>query len=135
MGVDINDIEKVVRTVLTNFTNMGIESCPKATFTRLTCTESTKLSEFQVAESLLKDYDSYCKIFHANGTWQFGKHDGTYDVVTDQGQTLTSGIKKVSSSYTKIQLSVLVDIFSEIEDSLLDTGKMFPIKPFHQQKI
>ena len=68
MGVDINDIEKVVRTVLTNFTNMGIESRPKVTFTRLTCTESTKLSELQVAESLLKDYDSSCKIFHTDGT-------------------------------------------------------------------
>ena len=69
------------------------------------------------------------------GTSQFGKHDGTYDVVTDQEQTLTAGIKKVSSSYTKIQLSVLIDILSEIEDSLLDTGKMFSIKHFHQQKI
>ena len=56
-------------------------------------------------------------------------------MVTDQGQTLTAGIKKVSSSYIKIQLSVLVHILSETEDSLLDTGKMFPIKPFHQQKI
>ena len=35
VGVGINNIEKVVRTVLTNFTNMDIECLPKATFARL----------------------------------------------------------------------------------------------------
>ena len=35
VGVGINNIEKVVRTVLTNFTNMNIECLPKATFARL----------------------------------------------------------------------------------------------------
>ena len=59
MGVGINNIEKAVRTVLTNFTNMDIECLPKATFARLMYTESRRLSQLQVAESLLKDYDKY----------------------------------------------------------------------------
>ena len=56
MGVGNNNIEKVVRNVLTNFTNMNIECLPKATFARLMYTESRRLSQLQVAESLLKDY-------------------------------------------------------------------------------
>ena len=59
MGGGINNIEKAVRTVLTNFTNMDIECLPKATFARLMYTESRRLSQLQVAESLLKDYDKY----------------------------------------------------------------------------
>ena len=74
MGVGINSIEKVVRTVLTNFTNMNIKRLTKATFARLMYTESRRLSQLQVAESLLKDYDSSCRTLHTNGTSKFGKH-------------------------------------------------------------
>ena len=52
MGVGINNIERFVRTVLTNFTNMNIECLPKATFARPMYTESRRLSQLQVAESL-----------------------------------------------------------------------------------
>ena len=48
MGVGINNIEKVVCTILTNFTNMNIECLPKATFARLMYTESTRLRQLQV---------------------------------------------------------------------------------------
>ena len=67
MGLGINNIEKVVSTVLTNFTNMNIECLPKATFARLIYTESRRISQLQVAESLLKDCNSSC-------TSKFSKH-------------------------------------------------------------
>ena len=86
-------------------------------------TESRRLSQLQVAESLLKDYDSSCRTLHTDGTSKFGKHYGTYDVVTDQGQTLIAGIREVSSGDTETQLNVLLDILSEIEESLLDAEK------------
>ena len=85
MGVGINNIKKVVRTVLTNFTNMDIECLPKATLARLMHTESRGLNKLQVAENLLEDYDSSCRTLHTDGTSKFGKHYGAYDVVTDQG--------------------------------------------------
>ena len=128
MGVDINNIEKVVRTALTDFTNMDTECLPKATFARLMYTESRRRSQLQVAESLLKDYGSSCRTLHTNGTLKFGKHYGTYDVVTDQGQTLTAVIREVSSGDTESQLNVLPDILSEIEESLQDTEKNVPNK-------
>ena len=81
-------------------------------------TESRRLSQLQVAEELLKDYEDSSRKLHTDGTSKFGKHYGTYDVVTDQGQTLTAGIREVSSGDTKTQLNVLIDIFSEIEESL-----------------
>ena len=93
-GVDINNIEKVVPTDLTNFTNMNIECLPKATLARLLYTESRRLRQLQVAESLFKDYDSSCRTLHTDGTSKFGKHYGTYDVVTDQGQTFNSWYKR-----------------------------------------
>ena len=123
MGVGINNFEKVVRTILTNFTNMIIECLSKATFPRLMYTESTRLSQLQVAESSLKDYDSSCRTLHTDGTSKFGKHYETYDVVTDQGQTSITGIREVSSDDTETQLNVCLDILSEIEESLQDTEK------------
>ena len=73
MGVGINNIKKVVRTVLTNFTNIDIECLPKATLARLMHTESRGLNKLQVAENLLKDYDSSCRTLHTDGTSKFGK--------------------------------------------------------------
>ena len=118
MGVGINNIEQVVHTVLTNFTNMNIECLPKGTFARLMYTESRRLSQLQVAEELLKDYENSSRTLHTDGTSKFGKHYGTYAVVTDQGQTLAAGIRELSSSDIKTQLNVLLYFFSEIEESL-----------------
>ena len=115
--------EKVVHTGLTNVTNMNIECLPKTTFARIMCTESRRPCQLQVAESLLKDYDSSCKTLHTDGTSKFGKHYGIYDVVTDQGQILIAGIREVLSCDTETKLNVLVDILSEIEESLQDTEK------------
>ena len=123
MGVGINNIEKVVRTVLTNFTNINIKCLTKATFVRFMYSESRRLSQLQVAESLLKDYDSSCRTLHTDCTSKFGKHYGTYDVATDQGQTLIAGIREVSSGDTETQLNVILDILSEIKESLQDTEK------------
>ena len=44
-------------------------------------------------------------------------------MVTDQGQTLIAGIREVSSGDTEAQLNVLLDILSEIKESLQDTEK------------
>ena len=44
-------------------------------------------------------------------------------MVTDQGQTLTAGIREVSLGDTETQFNVLLDILSEIEESLQDTEK------------
>ena len=118
MDVGINNTEQVLHTVLTNFTNLNIECLPEATFARLIYTESRGLSQLQVAEESLKDYENSSITLHVDGTSKFSKHYGTYDVVTDQGQTLTAGIREVSSGDTKTQLNVLIDIFSEIEESL-----------------
>ena len=126
MGVGINNIEHVVHTVLTNFTNMNIECLPKGTFARLMYTESRRLSQLQMAEELLKDYENSSRTLHTDGNSKFGKHYGTYDVLTDQGQTFTVGIREVSSGDTKTQLNLLIDIFSEIEESRQSSrGKCF----------
>ena len=66
MSVSVG-IEKVVSTVLTNFTNMDIECLPKATYARLMYTESRRPSQLQVVESLLKGYDSSCRTLHTDG--------------------------------------------------------------------
>ena len=71
-----------------------------------------------MTEELLKDYENSSRTLHTDGTSKFGKHYRTYDLVTDQGQTLTAGIREVSSGDAKTQLNVLLNIFSEIDKSL-----------------
>ena len=101
----------------------------KATFSRLIYTESRKLSQLQVAESLLttKNTDGYCRTLHTNGNSKFGKHYGTYGVVTDKKQNLMTDIREVFPSHNETQLDIL-DILSEIEESLRDTENIFSNK-------
>ena len=49
-------------------------------------------------------------------------------MVTDQGQTLTAGIREVSSGDIKTQLNVLLAIFSEIGESLQSSKENFSKK-------
>ena len=88
-------------------------------------TESRKLSQLQVAESLLrtKHTEGYCRTLHTDGNSKFGKHYGTHDVVTDKKQNLMTGIREVLPSHNETQLHILLDILSEIEESLRDTEK------------
>ena len=72
MGEDINNIEQVVHAVLTKFTNMNIECLPKATVAELMYTESRRLSQLQVAEELLMDYENSSRTLHTDGTFKFG---------------------------------------------------------------
>ena len=100
-GVVISNIEEVVHTVTTNFTNMNIECLSKAAFVKLMYTESQRLSQLQVAEESLKDYENLSTTLHTDSTSRFGKHYETNNVATDQGQTLIAGIREVSSGDTK----------------------------------
>ena len=63
MGVGINNIEQVVHTALTNFTNMNIECLLQVTLVRLMYTESRRLSQLQLAEELLKDYENSSRTY------------------------------------------------------------------------
>ena len=117
MGVGVNNVEAVIKTVLKNIGGLEAESLPKSTFSRLMFTEARRISQIQVAETLIENFTSACTTLHTDGTSKFGQHYGTY-VVLDSGQTLIAGIREVATGDTNTQLNVLLDIFKELEESL-----------------
>ena len=117
MGVGTNNVERVVRTVLKNFTKLDVESLPKATFSRLMFLEARRISQIHVAECLTDNFDSARNTLHTDGTSKFGKHYGTYDIVTDEGNVFLAGIREVAGGDTETQLQVLKDLLNEIDDS------------------
>jgi len=54
---------------------------------------------------------------HTDGTSKFGKHYGTYDIVTDEGDAYLAGIREVSGGDTETQLNVLKELLGELDDS------------------
>ena len=117
-NVSSDNVEAVIKSVLDNLTNLKVDCLPKSTFARLMFAESRRLSQLQIAESLISDYEKSCNSLQSDGTSKFGKHYETYHVVTGKGQYLTTGIREVSSGNTQTQLNVLIDIFKELEESL-----------------
>ena len=57
MGLGVNNVEPIINTVLENLTNLKVDCLPKTTFSRLIMdTESRRLSQLQLAETLLSDF-------------------------------------------------------------------------------
>jgi len=53
MGVGINNVENVVRTVIKNIAKMNVEFLPKPTFSRMMFLEARRLSQIQVCDTLI----------------------------------------------------------------------------------
>ena len=56
MGVGVNDVEKVIQSVLNNIAKLKVDSLPKSTFSRYMYLEARRLSQIHVAESLLEKF-------------------------------------------------------------------------------
>jgi len=67
---------------------------------------------------LLENFENSFNTLHTDGTSKFGKHYGTYDIVTRQGKVLVAGIREVASGDTDTQLSVLQSILKEVEEAV-----------------
>ena len=117
MGVGVNNVEKVVRAVLSNIAGINVDQLPKATFSRIMFTEARGLSQIQVAETLLQNYENDSRILHTDGTSKFGQHYGTYDIVGESGP-LVAGLRLMETGDTQTQMNVLNEILTDIESSM-----------------
>ena len=75
----------VIKSVLGYLTNLKVHYLPKSTFARLIFSESRRLSQLQITESLISDYKKSFNSLHSDGTSKFGEHYETYNVATGKG--------------------------------------------------
>lgn len=115
MGVGINNVEKIVRTVIENLMKLKVESLPKATFSRMMFLEARHLSQIQVCESII-DSDQL-NTLHSDGTSKFGQHYETYDMSLSSGKKLVLGMREVGAGNALSQFDCLKEIVSEICES------------------
>ena len=78
----------MILSVLKNIAKLSVDKLPKATFSRMMFLEARRLSQIHVAETVLTDYENRENTLHTDGTSKFGKHYGTYDIVTNNGEVL-----------------------------------------------
>ena len=69
MGVGVNNVEKVVQSVLANIAKVKVDCLPKPTFSRIMFSEARRLSQIQVAETLLEDFESSARTLHTDGIY------------------------------------------------------------------
>ena len=86
-------------------------------------TEPGKLSQLQIVESLISNYEKSCSTFNFDCTSNFEKHYQTFNVVTGKGQHLTAGVREVFSGNTETQLNVLINIFEKLEEFRIQLKK------------
>ena len=77
-GVGTNHVETVIKSVLDNPTNLEVHCPPKPTFSRLMFTDSRRLSQLQITESFISNYEKSCNTLHSDETSKFWKHYEAY---------------------------------------------------------
>ncbi|CAG2216054.1 unnamed protein product [Mytilus edulis] len=65
LNVGVNNVEKVVRTVLEKLGGLKVERLPKRTFSEIMLVEAKALAQMQAAEAMLT---SECNTLHTDGT-------------------------------------------------------------------
>ena len=75
----------VIKSASEYLTNLKVHYLPKSTCARLIFSESRRLSQLQITESLISDYKRSFNSLHSDGTSNFGEHYETYNVATGQG--------------------------------------------------
>ena len=80
-NVGVKNIEKVIRSVLSNMTGKSISRLPSKTTLCDMMIESLTVAQAQLAEKLTETEEDYFTI-HTNGTTKHGEHFGAFDVTT-----------------------------------------------------
>ena len=102
-----------------NIAKVTYESLPKSTFANQMFLESRRLSQIQVAEKLVENHETSNRTLHSDGTTKVGRKYGVYDILSDDGTSLVTGLREMASGDTQTQLDVLQSILKEVEDSLV----------------
>ncbi|CAG2216853.1 unnamed protein product [Mytilus edulis] len=91
LNVGVNNVEKVVRTVLEKLGGLKVERLPKRTFSEIMLVEAKALAQMQAAEAMLT---SECNTLHTDGTKKGAHEFGGVQVGTSFGQ-LSLGINEM----------------------------------------
>ncbi|CAG2211638.1 unnamed protein product [Mytilus edulis] len=110
LNVGVNNVEKVVRTVLEKLGGLKVERLPKRTFSEIMLVEAKALAQMQAAEAMLT---SECNTLHTDGTKRGGHEFGGVQVGTSFGQ-FSLGINEMvrgdAESFKLLIDSVLTDM-------------------------
>ena len=97
-NVSLKQIDQVMRTVLKKFTNKDVLLLPSmGTKSRLSL-EARHISDVQVAQAVLRGADTSDLIgncLHGDGTTKFAKHYQSFQVTTDEGESMSFGLVKI----------------------------------------
>lgn len=123
LNVGVNNVEKVVRSVLEKLGGLKVERLPKRTFSEIMLVEAKALAQMQAAEAMLK---SNCNTIHTDGTKRGGHEYGGLQIGTDSGQ-FSLGINEIvrgdAESFKGLIDSILTDMSKLLHVDSNDTYK------------
>ena len=113
-GVGVENVEKVVQSVLENLAGLKCERLPKAIFARYMYLEARRLAQIQVADELLNNWESGNRTLHSDATSKHGYQYGTFDLTMDDGSVLVAGMRDMGDGRAEGQFEVLKEVLSDI---------------------
>ena len=122
-GVGVNNVQKVVRTVLENLGGLECGRLPKATFSRYMYLEARRLAQIQVAEEILDGWDSENRTLYSDGTSKYGYNYTTFDVTAKDGKVLVAGLRDVSGGDAEAQFDLLKEVLGDIAQCASDENE------------
>ena len=112
-NVGVKNIEKVIRSVLSNMTGKSISRLPSKTTLCDMMIESLTVAQAQLAEKLTETEEDYFTI-HTDGTTKHGEHFGAFDVTT-KDETYHLGLRHIFSGSAQTTLDTLLEILEDFD--------------------
>ena len=113
-GVGVENVEKIVRTVIENLGGLQCGRLPKATFARCIYLEARRLAQFQLADEFFDGWDTSNRTLQSDGTSKHGYSYSTFDVTMGDGKVLVAGMRDMSGGTAETQFEVLREILEDI---------------------
>ena len=85
MGFGTDNLGAVIKSVFNNLANLKGDCLPKFTFPRSMFTESTRLNQLHIAESLILNNKKSRNTLHSDRASKSGKHYETYNGFIGKG--------------------------------------------------
>ena len=84
--------------------------------------EARSLSQMQVADELMEDWDQENRTLHSDATLKHGRSFITYDIVKDDGYCLIAGLRVVSGGDSETHLRVWEGVLHDVSEMLDSFG-------------
>ena len=121
MGISMNKVNDVIKTVLQNMTSKNVGRLPSKSLKSRLVTEANCLAKIHLCEQMTKCADPSSNTgncLHGDGTTKFHRHYQNFQITLLNGETMSMGLREIGASDHGTIFQTFVKLIDELKDAL-----------------